>query len=280
MQQDRPPGQGEEHFGLDAWRGSPHVMRETHWHDEIELNFVERGTVAYLAGGQLIMLEAGHLAVFWGAVPHRVVEAEAGTLFTWLTLPLAAVLRWSLPEAFARPLLHGHFLSSGPGTALDTDAATFRRWVGDLQGPLPEGRAALLLEAEARLRRLSAGGTGQRPLGPVNDAALRHAQGMAGFIAQHYAQPLTAAEIADAVNLSPHHAMSVFRGVMGRTLVSYLTQYRVAHAQRLLATTDVPILDVASECGFSSVSRFYEAFGASCGRSPRAYRVAMRAGPS
>jgi transcriptional regulator GlxA family with amidase domain len=55
-------------------------------------------------------------------------------------------------------------------------------------------------------------------------------------------------------------------------ILDYLTQYRVAHAQRLLVTTDLPVLEIALACGFNSLSRFYAAFKKICGRSPRTYR--------
>ncbi|MEO6907096.1 MAG: helix-turn-helix domain-containing protein, partial [Abditibacteriaceae bacterium] len=56
------------------------------------------------------------------------------------------------------------------------------------------------------------------------------------------------------------------------TLNMYLTRQRVAHAQRLLAMTALPILDVAAESGFNSISRFYEAFKTESGCTPRAFR--------
>ena len=70
--------------------------------------------------------------------------------------------------------------------------------------------------------------------------------------------------------------MTLFRRTFGLSIGAYLTQYRVADAQRLLATTDARIVDVALAAGFGSLSRFYAAFGQACGRSPRAYRAHVR----
>ena len=47
---------------------------------------------------------------------------------------------------------------------------------------------------------------------------------------------------------------------------------RVSHAQRLLVTTDLRVLDVALESGFSSLAPFYNAFGRYCGMRPLAFR--------
>jgi transcriptional regulator GlxA family with amidase domain len=43
--------------------------------------------------------------------------------------------------------------------------------------------------------------------------------------------------------------MTLFRRQFGISLTSYLTQYRVSHAQRLLATTDDSVLQIALASG-------------------------------
>jgi transcriptional regulator GlxA family with amidase domain len=58
--------------------------------------------------------------------------------------------------------------------------------------------------------------------------------------------------------------------------MEYVTQYRLSHAQRLLATTDLKILDVALASGFGSASRFYQVFMAMCGLTPRDYRASLK----
>jgi AraC-like DNA-binding protein len=66
--------------------------------------------------------------------------------------------------------------------------------------------------------------------------------------------------------------MSLFQKTFGTTLIDYLTHHRISHAERLLATTDEKIVEVAFNSGFSSISRFNEAFRRACGCSPRDYR--------
>ena len=57
---------------------------------------------------------------------------------------------------------------------------------------------------------------------------------------------------------------------------AYLTQYRVAHAQQLLLTTEQSISEIALASGFSSLSRFYAAFREICNDSPKHYRQSLR----
>lgn len=92
---------------------------------------------------------------------------------------------------------------------------------------------------------------------------------MAFYIAQQCAEPLTLGRISRAVRLHPNYVMAVFRRVFGPTLVDYITQHRLAHAQRLLVTTDDLILNVALRTCFGSLSRFNEAFRRAFGCTPR-----------
>jgi AraC-like DNA-binding protein len=82
-------------------------------------------------------------------------------------------------------------------------------------------------------------------------------------------------EVAASVSLHPNYAMQLFRRYTGRTIVNYLNQYRIAHAQQLLLTTDKSVLDIAYESGFNSLSRFYAVFRATCKQSPGRYRQTL-----
>lgn len=64
-----------------------------------------------------------------------------------------------------------------------------------------------------------------------------------------------------------------FRRVTGCTLIEYLTRVRIRAAQRLLRDTDARVLEVALDCGFPSLSRFYDAFKAQTGTTPGRMRT-------
>ena len=74
------------------------------------------------------------------------------------------------------------------------------------------------------------------------------------------AKPAAPPEISKAVGLHPNYAMNLFKKAFGTTLIDYITHHRVSHVQRLLATTDKKIVDIAFSSGFNSMSRFNEAF--------------------
>jgi AraC-like DNA-binding protein len=177
-------------------------------------------------------------------------------------------------------LLHGEMVrEADPGKA-PRDHALFEQWRVDLESPCPETNGILLLEIQARLRRLAltlpaADSPKAHPHGPA-PGEIDKVEAMALLIATSYSQPITAAEIASHVRLHPKYAMALFRRHCGITLGEYLTQQRLSQAQRLLVTTDSKVNDIAYSSGFGSVSRFYEVFGQSCGMSPKAYRASLR----
>lgn len=93
------------------------------------------------------------------------------------------------------------------------------------------------------------------------------------YLDLHYAEALSVQDLADMVGLSRSHFHTLFRQETGRTLKDYLHELRMQHAQRLLAGTDLPIIDVAYQCGFDNLSHFYHIFRRQVGRTPRQVRA-------
>lgn len=250
-------------------------MSNPHRHNDIELNYLERGKVAYLFGGQRVVLEAGDTCVFWAARPHRLLVEAGEPAMLWATLPLQLFLHWRLPEALVQPVMNGSpLLQHGGESQLDSQKA-LTRWREDLARGDAESQRIVQLELEAFLRRFAL----HARVSPPQQPAERHtssAERMAQFISERHTEPLSVAEIAGAVGLHPHYAMHVFRQAYGVSIVSYLTQHRIAHAQQQLATSERGVLEIGMDAGFASASRFYSAFKQACGVSPGAYRASLR----
>ena len=266
-------------YGFTCVRWNPSPMRRPDRHNEVELNFLETGSVTYLLGGRKVRVEADHLSAFWAALPHQVIEFATGTRYFVATLPLPWFLQCRLPDTLVQPVLQGHVVTDPTlRPALDTEM--FSHWERDLGCPSTELKRAVLLEMEARLLRFARalpspppGVEPPRKRPPtLSEGGLNKVEQMACFIAQRYTERLTVDDIGRSVSLHPNYAMSLFQKTFGTTLVEYLTQHRVLHAQRLLATSTQKIVDIAFSSGFSSLSRFNEAFRRACGCSPREYR--------
>lgn len=245
----------------------------------MELNFLESGTVTYLLGGKKTVVEAGKLSVFWAAIPHQIIDFGEETAYYVATIPLQCFLQWRLPESFVQPLMQGRLLSETNAGRASSDAQLFEHWESDLAIKSSEIERPVLLEMQARLIRLALNIPAQAKtrakrdrIATITDTGLNKVEQMACFIAQHYTEPLTVQQIGSFVKLHPNYAMNLFQKTFGTTLINYLTQHRVSHAQRLLATTEQSVTDIAFQSGFLSISRFNDAFRRACGCSPRDYR--------
>ena len=272
-----------EEAALWVRHGAPPVMEHPHRHDDLELNLVHAGRLEYLFGGSTLRVEAGEVALFWGGTPHQLVDpGSVPTEVSWVHVPLTEVLGWALPAEQIAVLLRARPVVV-PSAALARDVgALFALWHRDV---LAGGdHAVVMLEVQAFVRRAIAAADAVRTPGPAGAAtaapgpsgAAARATAMAQFVAEHYRSPIAPSDVARAVHLSPSHAMTLFKRVVGTTLGTYIARCRVAEAQRLLITTDATTVEVGHAAGFTSQSSFYDTFRQICGCAPGDYRRALR----
>lgn len=264
-------------LGWQGWSGSGQRMPRSHRHNDLEINLVTRGEFVYLFGGKRVRIGAGHIGLFWATMPHQLIELDRHTQAHWLTFPLAWFLQCGFGVPLTRPLLEGVPLVT---QARSTDVDLLQQWQADLasDSATQAARRCVALELEARLRRWEAQ-IALKPIPPSPPSTLysgQNAELMAQWIAQHFTEAITVAQVAAAAKLHPNYAMNLFRRSFGVSIIDYITQHRIALAQQLLVTTDDGILHIALQSGFGSSSQFYAAFKHWCGRTPRAYRASLQ----
>jgi AraC family transcriptional regulator, melibiose operon regulatory protein len=258
---------------LACWQGRGHAMPSAHRHDDLEVNIVEDEPLTYLFGGSLVTIHPGHAALFWAAVPHRLIDTPHNwnARVSWLHVPLGQVLAWGLPGPAIAELLRGTPLVTPhpdhPGRG------AFSRWSADLTSMSADLHAIALLEIQAGVHRLLRGAL-PADAGSAADVpdAVRHVVTMARYITEHFHDPIRTADVAAAVHLNPNYAMTLFRQVLGTTVHTYLTDRRIAEAQRQLLTSTATTRRIAEDTGFGSHSGFHAAFTQACGVPPGRYR--------
>ena len=238
-------------------------------HNEIELNLLGSGSLTYLLGGRRTTIAAGRLAVFWAAIPHQIVDFDGEEPYFVVTIPLSGFLAAGLELSVVNRVLKGELVIDSVQDACDE--LKFQQWEHELRESDPGSERAVWLEVHARLLRL-ARAVSKRRKARYPEPTLSRADQLACYIARNYHEPLTSVRIAAANGLHANYAMNLFRRAFGTTMSTFITQHRISHAQRLLVTTDDPIVSIAFLAGFQSLSRFNEAFKAICGCSPRQYR--------
>ncbi len=92
------------------------------------------------------------------------------------------------------------------------------------------------------------------------------------YIREHFAEEIDKHALAAMDGLSQSHYRTLFRRVMGRTPAAYITLLRIEKARRLLMDPDMPIAEVAHECGYEDPLYFSRVFSRMIGVSPSEYR--------
>lgn len=93
------------------------------------------------------------------------------------------------------------------------------------------------------------------------------------LIDERWSEKLTLDTIARACGLNRAKLTRGFREVFDCTVAEALADRRLAQAERLLLTTDLPISSVGYEAGYLSNASFARAFSRRFGRSPSDYRA-------
>lgn len=96
---------------------------------------------------------------------------------------------------------------------------------------------------------------------------------MLSFIHNHYKDKITIAQIADAVGISEREVMRSFRKRLNQSPIEYLISYRLNEAKKMLLNNELSITEICYECGFSDSSYFGKVFRKAYGLTPREYRA-------
>lgn len=92
-------------------------------------------------------------------------------------------------------------------------------------------------------------------------------QRLVAYIGAHYAERMTITHIADELGVSRTRLCAAAKE-QGETVLGLLQRRRLAEAQRLLRTTDLPISRVGELVGISDYNYFSRVFRAHMGQSP------------
>jgi AraC family transcriptional regulator len=111
---------------------------------------------------------------------------------------------------------------------------------------------------------------------PCGGLAPHKLQRVRGFVAEHLSETIRVEQLAAAAHLSAFHFARMFKQSTGHTPHLYILLQRIGHARQLLAGTDTPLVDVATQVGFHTQGHFTGVFHRYTGLTPRAFRLHAR----
>jgi AraC family transcriptional regulator len=99
------------------------------------------------------------------------------------------------------------------------------------------------------------------------------------YIAAHLAEPISLADIAASTGLARMHFAAQFKVSTGLRPHEYVLRRRIERAQELLATSRMPLSEVAFEVGFKTQTHFTTVFARFVGETPSTWRLRNYADP-
>ena len=96
------------------------------------------------------------------------------------------------------------------------------------------------------------------------------------YIAEHLAEELSVAVLAEQAALSLAHFSRTFKQQTGSSPHEFIVIRRIDEAKRLLHTTGLPVREIAFRVGYRSEANFIASFTAKVGITPSAFRKSLR----
>lgn len=96
------------------------------------------------------------------------------------------------------------------------------------------------------------------------------------FLHKHYQERITIADVSSYAGVSEKECIRSFKNTFHQTPMDYLIHYRIEQAKRLLAETDEPVTNIAFMTGFHSSAYFGKIFKKYLNVTPKEFRQSRR----
>ncbi len=270
-----------ELYHVDAQ--DPRFQMAYHWHMEVEVIRILRGTFLLTWNQQEYSLQSGSMVFLNSGALH------GGTPSPDCVYECIVFDRSLLPKKDLAGHVELQQLLDGERTACP---------VAHAEAPLLWDRLAELFARSARSTpgsRLIVQGLLMECFGHLLDSAAcaaapdspgrinRKTEQMKRVLARierDYAEPLTLNDLAAEAGMSPKYFCHFFQQLTRRTPIDYLNGYRIEQACCMLLTGEGSVTDIAFRCGFNDLSYFIRIFRKYKGISPGKYEKRRRTGES
>lgn len=92
------------------------------------------------------------------------------------------------------------------------------------------------------------------------------------YIEDNLAEDLTVGAIAEHFFITPSHLSHFFKKKSGKSIIQYLNEARILKAKLYLEQYDMSVGEIAGEVGFDDINYFSRKFRQICGETPTGYR--------
>ena len=253
-----------------SWRAE---AAHTHVHDAIEVIYMNKGSVQVSIDGVKTSIYPGDVALFRSRAIHDIwTEDEVENDYYVLKLLPKTLYNMSLTgndDSF--PL---RFLICNPalktiwrkeeiaGTDIELG---FNRLIDSLDSKKNVTTLSRIISGLMVLEALYSSDNESMKGISLTDDSLYFAL---FYINEHYAEPISAEEIAEIVNMSVSSFSRAFKSATGQGFKDYLNTVRTNRAEELLKNTDLSVKDVAIKAGYNNISHFISVYKKYKGKTP------------
>ena len=267
-----------KHYPNPAVRGNK--LPNYHYHPELELVYVNGGNGRRHVGSHVSHFRDGELILIGSNLPHwgftdRSTGNRAETVIQFAP---------DFPSKDVRGL--GEFHQINDLIERSKNGISFTGRTKITQGARleqmmtldPMGRLLLLLDVLHQLatsdeyESLNADGVHVQ----IATHGYERFNDVQQFISDNFRRDVAVAEAADVAAMTVPAFCRYFKKVTNKTFITYLTNFRIVFACKLLSDEHSTIAEVAFDCGFNSLSQFNRSFKKITGRTPTEYRADLR----
>lgn len=265
-----------KYYNEDIWLFDFHCI-DWHWHSEVEFVFIEKGTAEFLVGSGRYVLTEGTGIFINSQVIHRFEASESVIIPNIVFSPSLLSAEDSLIyRKYIQPLLDSSVecLIFSPEVPWQKEVLKNLLLVFDVQDTESIGEiktVELLLKIWETVYE-NANISESIPAAKATAHTQAQLQIMMQYMHKNYSEHITLADIAQTVSVSKSSALNIFNKYLRLSPVSYLINYRLKRAAKLLASTDSSIYSIASNTGFENVGYFCRSFKELFGVTPSEYR--------
>ncbi len=247
-----------------------------HWHDNIEINFMVKGSWYINIDGKKKYIGQKHAEIVNSGAVHWITPVKKDAHDNLVVVFYHDFMKQYLPDI-------DDFIFKSPGeiTATDPLYGHLSRLYEIYQGEMPES-PAVTLEITGILYALAYELLDHykvRERQNVRNQNSRYRERFKAacqFIEDNYGEDIGLPELAAELGISREHCSRSFRHYLGVSFKEYLTGVRLAHAYRLLIYSDMPIVEIAMRTGFADIRAFERSFLAMYNETPSGYRRRLR----
>jgi len=228
-----------------------------HFHSTIELALVEEGQITVIQDGAVTTVGPDTLIVNSSYMLHSYATPEHSRIIV-ATIPLNAVpaLRSQLSQhSFARSIVDARKMKE------------CRRILRMMANPANQPNEVFVNAMGEALLAFLIDKIGLRE--NTADAEGDLMKRILIYLEDHAAEPITVADAAAHFGYSVGRFSHLFNERIGCPFPRYVNSLRCTRAQEMLSRSSMPLIDVATACGFSSLRTFHRVYKEFTGNTPR-----------